>query len=255
MKRINDDWWPDRDEACHRVTYDLNGAEIASSYCEKHDLVIQAGGNVGVWPRFLRKSFANVFTFEPSSENYELMLKNLKGSDVRSFNSALGARSGKCSMTLNPRNCGDDRTTTGSAIEVVAIDDLQVLPDLIYLDVQGDEAAVLEGARETLKRCKPIVALEHYAPYVRERGEPELLLFELGYNKVDQYGTDKFYSTKTYLKPESKSKLYRHFTTLQAAQEAMRKAPDGVEVDRKRMTWRHKNGSKTHFIVGQGPGD
>jgi FkbM family methyltransferase len=250
LKRINDDWWPDRDEGCHRVSYDLNGADIASSYCEKHDLVIQAGGNVGVWPRFLRGLFSNVWTFEPSAENYQLMLKNLSGLDVRMWHAALGARTGSCSMTLNPRNCGDDRTAPGLEVEVIAIDSLGVNPDLIYLDVQGDELAVLQGAQETLSRCKPIVAFEHYAPYVEERGDPVALLLGLGYARVDSYGHDEIYSTKSYKQVESKSKLYRRFQTRDAALAAMRKAPDGVEVDQKRMMWRHKNGSKTHFIVG-----
>lgn len=250
MKLINGDQWPDRDEACHRVTYDLNGADIASSYCEKHDLVIQAGGNVGVWPRFLRTVFANVFTFEPSTENYSLMVKNLSGLQIRTWNAALGARNGHCAMSENPRNCGDDRTQVGEGTEVLTIDSLGVNPDLIYLDVQGDEQSVLEGARETLSRCKPIVGLEHYAPYVRERGDPVSVLLDYGYKKCDYYGTDLIFSTKTYLPAVTRSKLIRRFSTLNAALEAFRKSPDGVERDQKRMTWRHKNGAKTHFVVG-----
>lgn len=250
MKRIKDDWWPDRDDGCHRVSYDLIGAEIASSYCEKHDLVIQAGGNVGVWPRFLRTAFSNVWTFEPSIENYNLMLKNLSLIDVRMWNAALGARAGSCRMILNPRNCGDDRTSPGLETEVIAIDSLGVNPDLIYLDVQGDELAVLEGAVETLKRCEPIVALEQYPPYMLERGDPGALLFDLGYRQVDQYGHDNIFSTKSYTLVESKQKLNRRFMTYHAAIEAFRKAPEGVVKDQKRMTWRHKNGSKTHFVVG-----
>jgi FkbM family methyltransferase len=36
-------------------------------------------------------------------------------------------------------------------------------PDLIKIDVEGAEAAVLRGAQETLRRCRPLVVLEHGA--------------------------------------------------------------------------------------------
>jgi len=250
LRHINGDWWPDRDQTCHRVSYDLNGAELAASYCEKHDLVIQAGGNVGVWPRYLRKTFANVWTFEPSTENYQLMLRNLSGVDVRSWNAALGERSGTCSMRLNPVNCGDDQTIEGAETPVFAIDDMDVNPDLIYLDVQGDELAVLQGAVDTLQRCKPVVAIERDEKFVKLKGDALPLLLALGYKTVETYGQDIILSTRPKLEPLPQRKHIRKFMTRTAAMNACRKAPDGVVADLKRLTWRHKNGAKTHFVVG-----
>ncbi len=177
------------------------------------------------------------------------MLKNLKGIDVRSWNAALGERRSKCSMRLNPRNCGDDRTVPGSDVEVLAIDDLGVDPDLIYLDVQGDELAVINGAIETLRRCKPVVAIERDRYCIKERGDALPALLALGYREIEKYGQDHILSTRSVVVPE-RSKLVRKFKTKQAALTAMRKAPEGTDIDHKRMTWRHKNGSKTHFIVG-----
>jgi FkbM family methyltransferase len=203
----------------------------------------------------LRGIFSNVWTFEPSRENYELMTKNLSGLDVRMWNAALGAESGTCSMSCHPRNCGDDRTAPGTDIEVVAIDDLAVDPDLIYLDVQGDERVVLEGAIETLKRSKPLVAIEQDRHFVKARGSPMPLLFSLGYREINRYRQDAILSARKHhkkLKPElpPKTKLVRKFGTLGEALVAIKQVPSGVEVDSKRMVWRHKNGSKTHFVVG-----
>lgn len=152
-------------------------------------------------------------------------------------------------MILNPRNCGDDRTGPGTEIEVIAIDDLGVNPDLIYLDVQGDELGVLEGAAETLERCKPVVALEHDRKYVAERGDAAAYLSSLGYTELERYGQDRIFSTRPPRAVEPKSKYTRKFFTKDAALAALRRAPDGVSIDLKRMTWRHKNGSKTHFVV------
>jgi FkbM family methyltransferase len=178
---INNDLWPARDETCHRIAYDFRGADQAVRRCNKLDLVIQAGGCVGAWPRYLRTIFAKVYTFEPSPENFGLMLKNLSGLDIVKFNAALSDKVGKCGLKLNPRNCGDDQTTAGEEVETISIDSLNVDPDLIYLDIQGDEYAALQGAAETLKRCSPIIGIEVDNKLARLKGDAVALLKSLGY--------------------------------------------------------------------------
>src|SRR6188768_259207 len=103
------DWWPERDHVCHTVAYHFFACDIAIKHCKKHDLVIQAGGCVGVWPRYLRQHFYEVYTFEPSAENFALMTKNI-GEIPGIFKTwaALSDKDGACSMKLNPKNCGDD---------------------------------------------------------------------------------------------------------------------------------------------------
>lgn len=196
MKQVKGDWWPDRDLTCHSAAYNLHGADIAISLCKKTDLVIQAGGNVGVWPRYLRQSFKRVLTFEPSKENYELMLKNLSGIDVEIHHAALGEKTGKCGIRLNPDNCGDDQTTDGKEVAVMPIDKLLVDPDLIYLDIQGDELPVLKGATETLKRCSPVVAIEVDGHQMRRHGDPRPFLQGLGYELVDRAHQDEIFVRK-----------------------------------------------------------
>jgi FkbM family methyltransferase len=46
-------------------------------------------------------------------------------------------------------------------------------PDLVKIDVEGAEAAVLRGAQETLSRCRPLVVLEHGAHAERFGTTPE----------------------------------------------------------------------------------
>lgn len=56
----------------------------------------------------------------------------------------------------------DQRKTT---FPIIALDELRVLkercPALIKVDVEGMEASVVWGARETIKRCRPILYLEN----------------------------------------------------------------------------------------------
>lgn len=192
MREVKGDLWPDRDEVCHRVAYDFEGANLAIKHCKKLDLVIQAGGNVGVWPRYLRESFKTVWTFEPSSENYLLMMQNLRGQDIRAVRAALGKARGRCGIAVSRRNCGDDRTREGTEVEVVAIDDLNLDPDLIYLDVQGDERPILEGALKTIERCYPVIGLEIDKGI--QKVDPRPFVEALGYKKVGQHQQDWIYA-------------------------------------------------------------
>lgn len=195
-RKIRGDWWPNRDQTCHNSAYTMRGAEIAIGLCRKTDLVIQAGGNVGVWPRWLKDKFTRVLTFEPSKENYDLMVENLSISKVQveMFHAALGEKAGKCGVKLNPHNCGDDQTIEGKDVPVIAIDDLSVDPDLIYLDIQGDELPALRGAAQTILRCYPVIALEVDGSCMRRHGDPRPYLKSLGYEVVDRAHQDEIFT-------------------------------------------------------------
>jgi hypothetical protein len=85
--------------------------------------------------------------------------------------------------------------------------------------------------------------------YTEERGDPVGLLLSFGYKELERYGQDRFFSTREYGPFEPKSKIVRKFKTRESALAAIRKVPPNVELDLKRMTWRHKNSAKTHFVV------
>lgn len=67
-------------------------------------------------------------------------------------------------------------------IDVVALDSFGLAPALVKIDVEGGEAAVLDGAAATLAH-RPLVVVERgLRPEVRDRLEP------LGYEAVEWYG-------------------------------------------------------------------
>ena len=191
VKVIHRDLWPSRDNVCHKAAYDFRACNSAIALCKKTDTVIQAGGNVGVWPRYLKTIFGEVYTFEPSPENFGLMKQNLNGSEVKAYNAALYDIVGRCSIKINPLNCGDDQTIEGDEIETITIDSLDLSPDLIYLDIQGDEYRALIGGNETIERCSPVIAIEYDKKMrTRSSGDAVELLGSLGYTKIDQYAQD-----------------------------------------------------------------
>ena len=195
---VGNDLWPWRDKICRKVAYNFSGCDLAISNCGKRDLVIQAGGCVGVWPRYLRTIFSRVLTFEPSEENFTLMVQNLGDLSIEKHLAALGEKEGLCGVKQNPRNCGDDRTIPGTEIPVIAIDDLGLNPDLIYLDIQGDEYPALLGARETLSRCSPVIGIEYDTHCAcRQDIDAREWIKDQGYTQVGLYRQDWIYARLT----------------------------------------------------------
>ena len=162
MKQINGIWWPDEDEECFPVVpgqvKDLDKAII---HCENRRCVVQAGGNVGIWPMRLAEDFGEVWTFEPDEENFRCLKKNITQKNVRFYNAALGEKIATASLERNPKNAGAHYLKQGEDFPVLTIDSL-CLPscDLIVLDIEGPEPLALEGAKETLKKHRPVLMVE-----------------------------------------------------------------------------------------------
>ena len=76
-------------------------------------------------------------------------------------------------------------------IPTITIDSLDLASlGFVKLDVEGHEAQVLEGGKETLSKYKPIVMIE-YKPLLNKRygaADPAQVLEELGASLIDKIG-------------------------------------------------------------------
>ena len=166
MKKVGNYWWPDHDKHWHPVApSQLADLQNAMKYVKKAGVAVQAGGNVGVWPKKMAEAFGVVYTFEPDPENFNCLTKNVQEHNVVKFNAGL-ADTHKM-ITVKPPvkneefNCGAYQTYEGGYIPTLRIDDLD-LPgcDLIYLDIEGYELFALQGAKKTIEKYHPVIALE-----------------------------------------------------------------------------------------------
>ena len=142
---------------------------------------IDVGAHVGGFSRDLAQTglFAGVLAFEPNPANFAA-LEDLAASDprIRPVRSAVGARAGEAAL-----HCDAD-TATGSllpyrpgyanrgavtrmAVPVVTLDAARREPplagqpvSLLKIDTQGQDLAVLEGARELLAAERPVLIVE-----------------------------------------------------------------------------------------------
>lgn len=145
---------------------------VLDKHVEGRRVAVQAGACLGVFPELLASQFDWVYSFEPDPRLHRMCARRL--SEIRNVilqQAALGLHRRpvrtECSLrpndgktTLHP---GMTRTERDGEcpIPVIRIDDLGLREcDLIYLDVEGDELWALQGAEDTLGRCRPIVVCE-----------------------------------------------------------------------------------------------
>lgn len=190
-------WWPEKDRWAHCFIPHEVGPSI--SWLKEHNqrwgCIIQAGGNVGVYPKALSPLFDVILSFEPDDANYRCMQKNLEG--IPFIRAALGEREGHGEVVeQEPENCGAHRIVIGRDVQIITIDSLGQTPDVIWLDVEGFELQALRGARQTLARSKPMVIVELKglgAPYGYEDQVVHDYLGEIGYTLKSENGNDRMF--------------------------------------------------------------
>lgn len=159
MIQINGFWWPDDVGDKWRHTFKhLRSLEFALAACRQHRTAVQAGGNIGAWPRRMADVFDRVYTFEPDPISRACLARNV-GSNVVVSSAALGVGEGVCA--IQRESLGSHRVIDGDAVCVMTVDALHLTDvDLLQLDVEGYEWHALMGAAATILRCRPLIQVE-----------------------------------------------------------------------------------------------
>lgn len=154
--------WPTRDIDCRAVIFhELKKLDKAFGKIHKYDVVVQAGGNCGVFPYHLASQFGRVYTFEPEPENFYCLTRNVVAGNVVKIQGALGDNHGLMDIAGDARNCGAYQVKPGELIPTFQVDDLALdACDFLCLDVEGFEKQALVGAIKTLKKFHPVILYE-----------------------------------------------------------------------------------------------
>jgi FkbM family methyltransferase len=193
--------WPKEETRSWRTINKKNDKLILDemlSYVKDKDLVIQAGGNGGVYPDYLSKFFKKVITFEPDPINFFCLSYNTLQPNIFKYQACLGNNFEPLSVQENNEFSGMSSLMVSDygAIPQVTIDSFHLTPSLIFLDIEGYEGFAIEGAIETIKRCKPIIILEvHWVCEKKGWTKDKInnLMYSLNYKILHEFNKDIVY--------------------------------------------------------------
>lgn len=162
-------------------------------HVKSRNVVVQAGGNCGLYPRLFSQYFQTVYTFEPDPLNFHCLVNNCQRDNIIKINAALGdafelvrvRRAGMSNVGMHTitKEGGDfPKITPQFTIDSLGLENC----DLIQLDVEGYEPKVIGGALETIRKFHPVISCENGGA-VRPR------LTELGYEAREVVGADTIY--------------------------------------------------------------
>lgn len=153
-------------------------------YVEKSDVILDIGAHCGshsLLYKFINPS-SKIYSFEPQRMLYRLLVKNLRSNgykDVLCLNNAVGNVMGNVEMnsfsidgdnSFSPVSYGTEMFfnlaglqvgSGGESAYMLTVDSMNLKScDFIKIDVEGYEPLVLEGAKKTIEKYRPIISYE-----------------------------------------------------------------------------------------------
>lgn len=157
-----------------RNFYEWETLSFLKIHYRQFDSIVEVGANMGNHMLYYCSQLGarKVICFEPNPHSFETLQQNicinhLEGT-VEAYPLAIGAKNARGTQDhFTITNTGLNRVRATSekneeeTVEIRSLDSFE-LPDVdfIKIDVEGGEMAVLEGARETILRCRPVLMVE-----------------------------------------------------------------------------------------------
>jgi FkbM family methyltransferase len=150
----------------------------------KNMVVVDIGANIGYYTLLAAKLVGDkgkVYAFEPEPQNYDMLLRNIELNGYKNIvpvNKAAFTRSGKLTFVLSKdcaehslyRSGGDAGTITVDAISMDEFFKGKEHPvDIIKMDVEGAEMAVLLGMTDIIARNENLKLFSEFFPPLLQR--------------------------------------------------------------------------------------
>lgn len=133
---------------------------------KKNAVVVDGGANLGVFSILaaVKHPDATIYAFEPTPSTFVALKENTKlYPNIKVFNCGLGEAERDATIVATPGNhVGNYIGEGGVPVKIKTIDGLNSPVDFIKLDTEGYEAKILNGAAETIKKYKPVIAMAAY---------------------------------------------------------------------------------------------
>ena len=194
-------WIPDNDNYTRwGANYEQKQFKDTMKHIFERGVALDCGAHVGIWSKRLSYLFDTVIAFEPIPKHIECHKENCTESNITLNECALSDEETTMDMKMGTgRNTGRSTLEYKSNLvkgdnEIIQIQtktlDSFKLPkvDFMKIDVEMHEVKLLNGAIETLVRCKPIIFIEDHNHFYGKVPNGVELLYSLGYEAIGYLG-------------------------------------------------------------------
>lgn len=151
--------------------------ERARQLSPRDGICFDVGANVGLYTLLFARYTGHVYAFEPLPRNVQLLSRTVELNGARNVTIVPCAVSDSTGLATfeEGNNWATGKLSSGGKqpVATVSLDHFvsvcQVHPDLVKIDVEGAELAVLEGARHMLASRRPAILLSTHGAAVRDR--------------------------------------------------------------------------------------
>lgn len=183
---------------------DLANLDACLGHVVGRKCVVQAGGNLGIFPKRLAEEFKRVISFEPDAQLLNCARRNAPERNILWYEAALGDSHDGVRMSQRrrdqsgrPEHEGLTHVAGRGKIPQIRLDELGLHElNLLYLDIEGYELFALRGAADTVARCRPVIAVEinkNIAFYGESQDAVRQWITGNGYRFVDRLNSDEIY--------------------------------------------------------------
>ena len=210
MKEVNGWWLPDDDNYFGAFTengFQLDHLREAFKHVKQWRMAVDCGAHIGFWAKEMAGRFQNVKAFEAAPDTYRCLVKNIGGfENVALKHCAIGSRPGTCRIMEDDKRIGNSGARyikAGKDIRVISLDAIGFsVCDLLKIDVEGYEFAVIEGAKGILQSNRPVVIMETDKKFAKLRygvddDAAEKSLLAMGYREAAHIRPDKVFVHKS----------------------------------------------------------
>jgi FkbM family methyltransferase len=139
----------------------------------RSDLLLDVGANLGYYTTLLSPLVKQVVAFEPVTTSYRYCQTNValnQRNNVVLHNVGLWHSEADLEMAVDRSSLMTAHVGSGEAVHCIALDQLDVRPNVVKIDIEGAEAFALQGMHRTLRRSRPLVVMELNRPALARYG-------------------------------------------------------------------------------------
>ena len=150
---------------------EIEGHFIYDQFIKNGDTIFDIGGNVGLHSSYFaaRNKLSKVIAFEPLPENATYLRKLIsinKFENIQLVEKAVGTKTGTVYFDRDKNNHQGHISDKPSnlSVQVTSLDDFieqhQLTPNFIKIDVEGFEGDVVDGYKNTISKSYPFIIIE-----------------------------------------------------------------------------------------------